>query len=1100
MAPQQTVAVKKGGNNSTLDGNTLLMNNANNFDYNSLILFVNGERVEETKIDPRTTLAVFLRDHRRLTGTKIGCNEGGCGACTVMISDIDPLNGQIRHYSANACITPVCAVFGKAITTVEGIGSSAMLHPVQERLSRSHGSQCGFCTPGFVMAMYTLLRNNPKPTEAEIDETIQGIFLRNLCRCTGYRPILEAFYSFSGSAGFKENEDEGIACSMGAQCCKNTAAKCRDERSELKVLSNFDGCKEYDQSQQLIFPPELQIGGFSQKSFELHDSDHHWYQPTTLAHALSLKRSLPNARIIAGNSEVGIELKFRFVDIMHAINLKQIAELRRAFLHDNEGAYIGMGLSLSEVEIILKKYIQELPEYKTRVFNAVVEMLHWFAGKHIRNMASIAGNIVTASPISDLNPIWMVAKASAVLVSEERGTRTVHLDENFFIAYRKTVIESDEILTGIWIPYSNERQYLRAFKQAQRREDDIAIVNSALMVEFEEQTNIVKWIRIAYGGMAPITKMAFHTQMALHQRKWDRELLEKGIDELRAEFTLPGDVPGGMARYRQTLAISFFFKFYLHVAERVQALDFRKSETDFCSIDHSGHYLIASQVFQDIPVSQASADPVGRPIMHQSGMKHTTGEAKYCDDYHPQDALSMVMVLSPIACGTLNSVDWSNAMKQPGVRAYIDHNDVREGAMLGHMHDTPVFVKDKISYHCQPIGAIIADSHEAARRAANLVKINCTEEKAIVTIEDAVENNSYLMEKPFVVRSRLAENYGEHEAITEDWSKYDHVIEGSVKIGGQEHFYFETQSCIVIPHEVDELEIIASTQCVSDVQISVADVLNIPQHKIAVKVKRIGGGFGGKEYASTVFVVPAAIAARKLRAAIKLTPERFDDMAISGTRHPFRCDYKVAVSNDGKLRNVQALLLSNCGHSFDLSVGVLQRAIVHFDNVYRFANAEIMGRMCRTNLASNTAFRGFGAPQAMFAAETMMAHIAEQTGMDVVQLRENNLYKEGECTPFGMHLRQCNIRRCWTECLQMSDYRSRLKEINDSNRASKYIKRGIYVTPTKFGVGFGLKHLNQAGALVHVYTDGSVLVTHGGMEMGQGLHTKMLQVLRCLLK
>uniref|UniRef100_A0A0M3K673 Xanthine dehydrogenase (inferred by orthology to a D. melanogaster protein) n=1 Tax=Anisakis simplex TaxID=6269 RepID=A0A0M3K673_ANISI len=943
-----------------------------------------------------------------LTGTKIGCNEGGCGACTVMISDVDPLDGKIRHYSANACLTPVCAVFGKAVTTVEGIGNTSLLHPVQERLAKAHGSQCGFCTPGFIMAMYTLLRNNSHPTIAEIDEAIQG----NLCRCTGYRPILEAFYSFSVTEDniIKKSDQAESFCSLGEQCCRNKSKINVCGRNEIKKLSNFDDCKQYDPSQQIIFPPELKVERYEQRSFELHHNELHWYQPSSLTHALFLKKQLANSRIIAGNTEVGVEMKFRFIEIKHAINLKQ----------------------------------------------------------------TIAGNIVTASPISDLNPVWMSVNASVVLMSQERGSRTVFLDESFFIGYRKTIVKADEILVGIWIPYSNEvfvdlldtfnirhcsNQYVKAFKQAQRREDDISIVTSSMMVQFNENApHTVDSMRIAYGGMAPTTKLAICTNKSLRGRRWDEELLNDGISELNAEFDLPVDVPGGMAKYRQALALSFFHKFYIYVKEQIQSNDNWIVGKDRCNIDHPEQKLISSQIFQDVPKTQSNIDPIGRPFMHQSGIKHTTGEAKYCDDYHPQDALSMVLVLSPIACGTLNSVDWSEALRQQGVRGYVDHHDVRDNAMLGHANDTPIFVKDKISYHCQPVGAIVADDHETARRAANLVIMNYTEQKPIVTIEEAVKNDSYLMTDPFVVKSCLTEDYGDHDAVTDDWSKYDHVVEGSVRIGGQEHFYFETQNCIVIPGEGDEMEVISSTQGVDDVQ---------------------------------------------------LTPERYDDMAISGTRHPFKCNYKVGVNKDGKLLNVNAELLSNCGHSngsaFSINISSIdsysERAIVHFDNVYRFPNAEIGGRMCRTNLASNTAFRGFGGPQGMFATETMMLQIAEQCGFDVNEIRGKNLYKEGECTPFGMHLRQCNIRRCWDECFELSDYRKRLTDIKHFNRAAedghsrsnKFIKRGIYVTPTKFGIGFGLKQLNQAGALVHIYRDGSVLISHGGMEMGQGLHTKMMQ-------
>lgn len=217
-------------------------------------------------------------------------------------------------------------------------------------------------------------------------------------------------------------------------------------------------------------------------------------------------------------------------------------------------------------------------------------------------------------------------------------------------------------------------------------------------------------------------------------------------------------------------------------------------------------------------------------------------------------------------------------------------------------------------------------------------------------------------------------------------------------------------------------------------------------------------------------------------------------MAITGTRHPFRFNYKVAVDKSGKLRDFSVIAYSNCGHTLDLSQGVLQRAMVHIDNCYKFPNADIHGRMCKTNLSSNTAFRGFGGPQAMFCTETLMKHVSEELNLNHDELREMNLYKEGDCTPFGMHLWQCNVQRTWNECKESSSYEQRLDLVRQFNKTNKYRKRGIYLMPTKFGIGFGLKHMNQAGALVMVYLDGSVLISHGGMEMGQGLHTKILQI------
>ncbi|KAK6049735.1 aldehyde oxidase and xanthine dehydrogenase, a/b hammerhead domain protein [Cooperia oncophora] len=371
----------------------------------------------------------------------------------------------------------------------------------------------------------------------------------------------------------------------------------------------------------------------------------------------------------------------------------------------------------------------------------------------------------------------------------------------------------------------------------------------------------------------------------------------------------------------------------------------------------------------------------------------------------------MAFVMSPIASGTLESVDYTEAMALDGVVGYIDADDVQEGVRIGHSNDTPVFAQDKITYHGQPIAAIIAQDHETARRAANAVKMEYIRDHAIISIEDAIDANSYLM-RPLTIHSSLLEN---DTVVENDWSRYEHVIEGEIRMGGQEHFYLETQQCVVIPHEDDELEIIASSQGINDVQMETAKCLGIPAHKIIVRVRRIGGGFGGKENTCALLTVPAAIAARKTwiketcnafqmetakclgipahkiivrvrrigggfggkentcalltvpaaiaarkyRKPIRITLERYDDMAITGTRHPFRFNYKVALDSSGKFRDYSVTAYGNCGHTLDLSIGVTQRAMVHIDNVYRFPNADIHGLLCKTNLASNTAYRYF---------------------------------------------------------------------------------------------------------------------------------------------
>uniref|UniRef100_A0A914HVF7 Dolichyl-diphosphooligosaccharide--protein glycosyltransferase subunit 2 n=1 Tax=Globodera rostochiensis TaxID=31243 RepID=A0A914HVF7_GLORO len=1004
------------------------------FDSTTLTFFVNGIRIDVKSIDPRITLAAFLRDKLNLRGTKIGCNEGGCGACTVMVSELNPNSGEIRHYSVNACLSPVCSVFGKAVTTVEGIGGGQKrIHPVQERLSRAHGSQCGYCTPGFVMAMYTLLRNKPEPTYAEVDECLQG----NLCRCTGYRPILEAFYSFTKTNGQKTNCCREEKCCMSSNGLVETENRCDSNgRKTHNKLSNLCTLPNIESSQELIFPPELTFGAWNQKSFMMENDGYYWYQPVKMEQLLALKREFPNAHtlIFDGSSTLKIFHLFEHFEV-------------------------------KKMDFV--QFVDKLPNQKTKIFAEICNILSLFAGNHVRNMATVAGNMATASPISDLNPIWMASGAKILLKSEE-ANRIVCLDQNFFPTYRKTLIAPDE---------------------AQRREDDIAIVTGVFSVKFYQNKGPrVESMQMAFGGMGATTRMASKPTQNLKGRIWDEALFNDLSGALADEFRLPENVPGGMAKYRQALVLSFSLKFYLYVREQLGLTCEKREMLHLSEIENK---FESTQIYQDVLPSQNKTDPVGRPLMHSSGEKHTTGEAIYTTDVQlPSDCLYMAYVTSPVSCGKIiGNPDYSSALCLDGVIGHVDWRDVPGSLMISHSNDVPLFATDQtsISYHGQPIAAIIANDNETARRAASLVHVEILkpdyEEKTIITIEEAIRHQSYLFPEPFRIHSSLNEPNATIKSEI-DWKKFSRTIKGQIRIG-----------------EGDEMHIISSTQSVNDVQGDVATVLGVARNVVTVTVRRIGGGFGGKESCTGLFAGAAAIAAKKFKKPIRFWLERFDDMAISGNRHPFRFDYQFALENDcDKIAAMEVNAYSNCGYSFDLSKGVMERALAHIDNVYKFGNVNVYGHLCKTNLASNTAFRGFGGPQGMFATETIIKHAAEQFGIDVDTLRELNMYTtEGDITHYGMHLRQCNIRRCWTECQKLSNYDQQKLKLQEWNSKNKYLKRGIYMVPTKFGIAFGFKRLNQAGALVHVYTDGSVLISHGGMEMGQGLHTKIQQIAsRCL--
>uniref|UniRef100_UPI00398EF4B5 xanthine dehydrogenase/oxidase n=1 Tax=Pristiophorus japonicus TaxID=55135 RepID=UPI00398EF4B5 len=1019
-----------------------------------LVFFVNGHKVVEKNVDPELNLLTYLRRKLGLTGTKLGCGEGGCGACTVMVSRYNSLQRKILHFAVNACLAPLCSLHRTAVTTVEGIGSTTTrLHPVQERIAKAHGSQCGFCTPGIVMSVYTLLRNNPEPTMEEIEDTLQG----NLCRCTGYRAILEGYSTFA------------------------KISPRLFESSEFKPL---------DPTQEPIFPPELLLLHELPQNTLLFKGEHvTWIQPATLDELLILKARYPEARLVVGNTEVGIEMKLKnmlYPVILAPAHIPQLNFTRRT----DTGILFGAACTLTYIGSLLKQAVDDLPSYRTEVFKAVLEQLRWFAGNQIRNVAAVGGNIMTASPISDLNPVFMASGCLLTLASKG-STRVVRMDEDFFTGYRKTVLKPQEILLSVEIPYTRKGEYFSAFKQAQRREDDIAIVNCGLRVAFKEGTDVVEELGLSYGGMGPTTVSAMKTSEQLLGKKWNEELLQEACSLLAAELTLSPSAPGGMVQFRRTLSLSFFFKFYLSVLQKL-GQDFK---SDFRVESIPPEYVSATelfhkdppsaiQLFQEVPPGQAPTDVVGHPLPHLSSTKQATGEAIYCDDLpHFEKELYLALVTSSEAHAQISSIDASQALKVTGVTCFLTAEDVPGNNKIAI--DDTVFAEGVVTCVGHVIGAVVADTEAHAQRAAKAVKITYNKLKPIITIQEAIAHES------FHIPPKKIENGN----IELGFAQADDIIEGEIHVGGQEHFYLETHCTVAVPKGEDgEMELFASTQAPSQMQLHVAKVLGVPANRIVCRVKRIGGGFGGKESHSSILLTVVAVAAYKTKRPVRCMLNRDEDMLVSGGRNPFLGRYKVGYQKNGKIVAVDLTFYCNAGRCLDLSFSIMERALFHMDNCYKIPNIRGVGYVCKTNLPANTAFRGFGGPQGMLIAECWMNDVIQKCGLPSEQVRMLNLYQEGDLTHFNQKLEELNIGKCWEECLESSSYHSRRRAVDEFNRQHRWKKRGLAIIPTKFGICFTATFMNQAGALVHIYTDGSVLLTHGGTEMGQGLHTKMVQV------
>ena len=738
-----------------------------------------------------------MRDHCGLKGTKLGCGEGGCGACTVMLSHAHE-KGQdgkpmIRHVSANACLTPLCACDGYAITTIEGIGGMKQgLHPIQQRLSSMHGSQCGFCTPGIVMSLYAQLRQYPNSTPHELEECMDG----NLCRCTGYRPIIDAARSLSNNLGESKTQVVG----SGGGCCQGNngggGCPCKEADSDIGsgaivltpglhtfksedtvngTLESLDEAMHRQGYTEPIFPPALLILATDETAQELcfQRDGFTWHQPFTLNTLCTLKLNYPKARLVVGNTEVGIETKFKAMEYPTIINPSRVPELC-SLNSTSDGVIVGAAVTINAFRKFIGSMVDN-PDSELSQLRGLIAIKHqftWFASNQIRNVACVGGNVVTASPISDLNPMLIALNAVAKIVCLNNGvnsnstvlsSRNVPLKE-FFLGYRRVDLEPNEVLESIFIPFTAPLEFVVPLKQARRREDDISIVTGCVRVLLDISEDKDNWsianLSYALGGMAPTAVSASNTETQATGKTWSADTFDGLYNILKEELTLPDTVPGGQPEYRTTLAVSFLFRSFLRITQELQdylPIRLEKVKKELISKGLSindmpilpsvaiipDEELSAQEGFltkekpmsrgeQNFHVSEGNMQhanpkshtpsveskraPVGQPLMHRSAELQVTGEAAYTNDIAvPSNTLHAVMVTSTKAHAKLLSVDTSEAEKCPGYHSYINKNHIPKGGhnMMGAIvKDEELFADDTVRYFGMMIGVVLADTHE----------------------------------------------------------------------------------------------------------------------------------------------------------------------------------------------------------------------------------------------------------------------------------------------------------------------------------------------------------------------------------------------------
>jgi xanthine dehydrogenase molybdopterin binding subunit/xanthine dehydrogenase small subunit len=956
---------------------------------------INGRLRTVQGLSTNLTLLQYLRNEG-LIGSKEGCAEGDCGACSVVIVEWSP-DGKSPYRAINSCLVPLPALAGRKIVTVEGLLSEkGELHPVQQALVERHGSQCGYCTPGFVMSLFEAYHRPDLRAEWQIDDQLCG----NLCRCTGYRSIREAALA--------------ALTSRDQQC------------AQPPTESESQSPAEYECENQLFF------------------------RPTDLRTLLERVKEFPEGKLLAGGTELGLAITKSFQSFPVLISVEAVPELRTIGCNETEWR-IGAAAPLTDV---WDRLGEEFPP--------LAEMLRLFGSRQIRNRATLGGNLVTASPIGDSAPVLLSLDAQIVIASLQ-GERCVSLDE-FFISYRKTALREGEILREIILPRSRHdaavsKAWCRFYKVSRRREMDISTVAGCFRIELDSEQRI-KLARVAFGGVAPTPVRAKKVEAALLGNLWDKKTLEAILPLLRSAFDPISDVRGS-DEYRRSLICELLQKF----------LD--DTQYEFQVVRKEG----------ELRPPAASGEP---SLRHESAHKHVSGRALYVDDAIPlRERLEVWPVCAPHAHAKILRRDASRARVMPGVKAVLLAEDIPGLNDTGTVrHDEPLLAAGEVLYHGQLVALVVGESQDWCRRAADALQVEYEPLPAILTVADAIAANSFHTEPNYIRRGDV------DRAISEAPFRF----EGTFFLGGQDHFYLETQVAHAKPGEDGSIFIESSTQHPSEIQHIVGHLLGLPFNHVLVESPRMGGGFGGKETQGAINAGLAALAAFHTGRPVRVRWNRDQDMMITGKRHPFLANFVVGFNQRGEVLGIRVKMVSDGGWSLDLSTAVTDRSLFHLDNAYYLPNVEFSGQVARTNVASNTAFRGFGGPQGMLVIEEILDRIARRLGLRPEVVRERNLYRgsgETNTTPYGQEIEDNRIQRVWRELLASSDFKSRQKQVEQWNRQRVARKRGLAITPVKFGISFTATHFNQAGALVLIFKDGSVQVNHGGTEMGQGIHTNI---------
>ncbi|XP_053675021.1 uncharacterized protein LOC128725312 [Anopheles nili] len=980
------------------------------------------------------------------------CLEGGCGTCIVNVCGVHPVTKETRSWSVNSCLFPIFSCHGMSIKTVEALGNRKDgYHPIQERLAHMNGSQCGFCSPGMVMTMYSLMEAKKGTISIQdVENSLGG----NICRCTGYRPILDAFKSLASEASEIELPDiEEL------QICPKTNVVCSAQ------------CPAVSCEVELHRPVHL-----------VFRDDKEWHKVYTLFEIFTLLALIGSKPyiLLGGNTAHGVYRRSTSLQIF--IDINSVEELRNHYFSFNQ-LVIGASTTLYELMEILSKAAKTRPGFG--YCQQIVNHLELVASPSIRNVGTIAGNL----SIKNQHPEFV---SDVYILLEAAGVKLT-IVESLIISYDKTPSEyvrmdmTKKLLKSITFPsIDQETNIFRSYKVAERAENAISYVNAAFLLKLNTSNTIVSKATLCFGGINPkFTHAARTEQLIIGKKLFNNATIQQALSSLAAELEPDSVLPNASAEYRKGLAVSLFYKFILNVAmDKKIAINprFQSGSTMLERPVSSGqqHY---DTIEKNWPVTQY--------VPKLEGLAQASGEAKYTNDFPPfPDELYAAFVVATRPNAAIGKIDASEALRLPGAVAFYSARDipgtnnfVAHGMTIAFPDAEEIFCSGRVLFHGQPVGVLVAKQFDQAVYAAKHVKIiyeRFSEEPVYPTLKSVLHNwpRQRIVNPPISTTDAVAGSAETAETLIDETTQR---IQGTLEIYGQYQFPLETQSCICVPSE-DGMDIFAATQWINLCQVAIASALKIPENSLNFNVRRVGGSYGAKLTRASQIACACALAAHLTKRPVRFVMTMEANMESIGKRFGCISNYEVDVNAKGKILKLSTEFLHDYGSS--LNDDVIRYTNEAFAISYMSSTWKYEGKAIITDSPSNTWARAPGSTQGIATIETIMEHIAWITGVDPMQVRLINMSPE------------CKLQQLLPQFRQEVEYDKRKQLVDEFNANNRWRKRGIAMVPMQYP----FEYIGAFHVLVSIFAkDGTVAITHGGIEIGQGINTKAAQVAAFIL-